>query len=34
LRPSEGRLGLAVSADGAGARLERMVVHAMERALP
>ena len=31
---SGGRLRLAVTADGAGARLERLVVHAMERALP
>lgn len=34
LRASRGRLQLTVAADGAGARLERLVVHAMERALP
>jgi beta-fructofuranosidase len=34
LRRSGGRLRLAVTADGAGARLERLVVHAMERAFP
>ena len=34
LRPSRGPLRLAVTADGDGARLERLVVHGMERALP
>ena len=31
LRPSRGALRLAVTADGPGARLERLVVHGMER---
>ena len=34
LRGPRGRLQMSVAADGGGARLQRLVVHGMERALP